>query len=126
MTINHERVRDNVRKAETEDLLDRLTVYRAGMEPEALEIIEEELRSRGVNTPHIQAHEEQRDKEVLWAEPGLALPCSFCHKPAVAQGWTWQHIFFGLLPLFPRRATFCPEHLDRRIGGATNPGLPES
>ena len=46
MTIEHERIRDNVHKADTEDLLDRATVYRAGMEPEALEIIEEELHAK--------------------------------------------------------------------------------
>lgn len=126
MTIDHERVRDNVRKADTEDLLDRLTVYRAGMEPEALEIVEEELRSRGVDAAQIQAHEEKREKEVLWAEPGLARACSFCHQPAVAQGWTWQHIFFGRVPLFPRRASFCPEHLDRRIGAGASSDSPES
>jgi len=126
MTIDHERVRDNVHKADTEDLLDRLTVYRAGMEPEALEIIEEELRSRGVDAAQIEAHEEKRGKEVVWAEPGLAQACSFCHQPAVARGWTWQHIFFGRVPLFPRRASFCAEHLSRRIGAATNPDSPES
>lgn len=126
MSIDHERVRDNVSKADTEDLLDRLTVYRAGMEPEALEIIEEELHSRGVDAAQIQAHEEERQKEVLWAEPGLALACSFCHSPAVARGWAWQHIFFGRVPLFPRLANFCAEHLDRRIGGAPSPDSPES
>ena len=124
MTINHERVRDNAHKADTEDLLDRLTIYRARMEPEALEIIEAELRSRGVNTPQIRAHEENRDKEVLWAEPGLALTCSFCHRPAVARGWTWQYFLFGVFPLVPRRANFCAEHLSRRIGAKTTTGSP--
>jgi hypothetical protein len=125
MAIDHERVRDNVHKADTEDLLDRLTVYRARMEPEALEIVEEELRSRGINTPQIRAHEQKQDKEVLWAEPGLAQACSFCHRPAVARGWTWQYFLFGLFPLFPRRANFCAKHLSRRLGGAPTTGSPE-
>ena len=42
LPFNPERVWQNAREASTEDLLDRVTVYRAGMEPEALEIIEEE------------------------------------------------------------------------------------
>ncbi len=37
----------NVRQATDEDLLNRVTVYRAGMEPEALVVIEEELAQRG-------------------------------------------------------------------------------
>ena len=34
MRFDVERVRQNVQQATTEDLLDRLTVYREGMEPE--------------------------------------------------------------------------------------------
>lgn len=124
MALNRERVRDNASNTDTEDLLDRLTVYRAGMEPEALEIIEAELRGRGVNTPQIRAHEQRREKKVLWAEPGLALACSFCHKPAVARGLAWQRIFFGLLPLFRRPANFCEEHLSRKKGDLPTPESP--
>ena len=35
--LNLDRVQANVRKADLEDLLDRATVYRNGMEPAALE-----------------------------------------------------------------------------------------
>jgi hypothetical protein len=42
-------VRENARAAPTDDLLDRVTAYRAGMEPEALRVIEEELARRGIN-----------------------------------------------------------------------------
>ena len=48
METNLDRVRANVQAASTEDLLDRATVYREGMEPEALDLIEAELRRRGV------------------------------------------------------------------------------
>ena len=44
--LDLDRVRQNIRQATTEDLLDRMTVYRAGMEEEALELIADELRSR--------------------------------------------------------------------------------
>ena len=39
MELDLERVRANAQQASTEDLLDRATVFRDGMEPEALEII---------------------------------------------------------------------------------------
>ena len=54
LPLHLERVRDNARKAETEDLLDRITVYRAGMEDAALEIIDEELRHREISGEDIR------------------------------------------------------------------------
>ena len=113
MSIDHERVRENVRKAETEDLLDRLTVYQAGMEQEALGLIEAELLARGVTAAQIRNHEERRAGEVLWREAGVAYRCSLCERPAVTRGWVWQRIFRGLLPLFPRPAYLCAEHRRR-------------
>ena len=113
MSIDHERVRENIRQAETEDLLDRLTVYSAGMEPEALGIIEAELFSRGVTAAQIRNHEERRADEVFWQEPGLAYRCSLCERPAVTREWMWQRIFRGLLPLFPRPAYLCAMHRRR-------------
>jgi len=113
MSFDPEQVRDNVRKAETEDLLDRLTVYRAEMDEEALGIIEAELLGRGVTEEQVRHHEERRAREVLWEGPGLAYRCTVCHKPAVARGWRWQRLFW-LVPLFPRRAYFCAEHRPSR------------
>ena len=113
MSIDHERVRENVRKAETEELLDRLTVYQAGMEQEALGLIEAELLARGVTAAQIRNHEERRAGEVLWREAGLAYRCSLCERPAVTRQWVWQRIFRGLLPLFPRPAYLCAEHRRR-------------
>src|SRR5437870_2239134 len=42
--MNLNLIRENAAKATAEDLLDRVTVYRAGMEPPALEVLEQELR----------------------------------------------------------------------------------
>ena len=42
MRFDRQRVESNVRQATTEDLLDRITVFAAGMEGDALEIIEAE------------------------------------------------------------------------------------
>ena len=47
MRLDLDRVRANVRAAGTEDLMDRSTVWRDGMEPEALDIIEEDGESFG-------------------------------------------------------------------------------
>ena len=59
-----ERVARNVQKATTEDLLNRVTAYRAGMEPEALVLIEQELRRRDVTDEQIEAHLAQAEPEV--------------------------------------------------------------
>jgi hypothetical protein len=109
MQFDAEKVRANARAASLEDLLDRVTVYRQGMEPAALPILEQELRSRGVSREQIDAHAARREQEVLLGPDGWALPCSFCERPAVTQGWGW-HRLWGLLPVFPRPFRYCAEH----------------
>src|SRR5262249_31370235 len=102
MDFDPQRVVVNARNSNTQDLLNRVTVYRAGMEPEAIPIIESELYDRGVTAAQIQEYRERQDREVIVAADGIALRCSFCHEPAVAEGWNW-HRLWGRLPLFPRR-----------------------
>jgi hypothetical protein len=109
LEFDPERVRQNVRQAATEDLLDRITVYAAGMESQALDIIERELRSRGVNREEIDAHQAERAREVITLPDGTAARCSFCHRPSVAQGWGW-HRLWGLVPVFPRYYDYCDRH----------------
>ena len=104
-----ERVRENVHGASTEDLLDRLTVDRAGMEAEALQIIEQELHERGVTPEQIGAHGAAREQQVITAPDGTAQKCSFCQRPAVEQRWGWQKLW-GKLPVFPRLFYHCEEH----------------
>jgi hypothetical protein len=111
--FNRERVLANVRSATTEDLVDRVTAYRAGMEPEALDIIEAELRARGVAADQIDAHAERCRRETLQLPDGTAAKCSFCYRPAVARAWGW-HYLWGLVPIFPRPFRYCREH----FGGA--------
>jgi hypothetical protein len=111
MEFNLERVRNNVRAASTEDLLDRATVYRAGLEPAALPVILEELRSRGVTPEAIVAHEADRG-EVALDENGIAQKCSECTRPAVVRQWGW-HQLFGRIPVFPRMYWRCAEHRRR-------------
>lgn len=113
------RVAENIRRAETEDLLDRVTVYRAGMEPVALDLMEGELDRRGVTREQIAEHDADRRAVAIMLPDGTALRCSFCDRPAVGQGWWWWRAF-GLLPLVPRRVKFCDQHRSR------HPKPPES
>jgi hypothetical protein len=118
MKLNLEAVRANVAQATTEDLLDRATVYRDGMEPEALEIIDAELRARGVSEAEAMAHAAKgrapRDAD------GLPLRCARCSRPAVTVVWGW-HRLFGRLPLFPVRRPLCAEHASGGVGAGQGP-----
>jgi hypothetical protein len=117
MRFDPERVRANARAATTEDLLDRVTVYRSGMEPAALDIIETELGERGVRSDRIEAHARSHGTDVICWPDGTARPCSFCERPAVTQGWGW-HRWWGLVPLFPRFFSYCAEHQPQPTEGA--------
>jgi hypothetical protein len=113
MQFDPERVLTNARNAATEDLLDRVTVYRSGMESVAVEIIEAELRRRGVFDEAIEAHAAERaDQPLVIREDGIAAQCSYCTRPAVGQGWTWSWGWGRFLPMFrPRFHYYCAEHL---------------
>jgi hypothetical protein len=109
MKPNLDKVRDNVARSTTEDLLDRATVYRAGMEPEALEVIDAELRSRGVSEAEVAAHVARHQGPLDAHGLPLMCSCSPCRRPAVTVVWDW-HWLFGLLPIFPERRPLCAEH----------------
>jgi hypothetical protein len=109
MRFDPERVRRNVSQAATEDLLDRVTVFRPGMEPEGLELMEAELTSRGISREAIEAHATLRRQAVLFEDSGVAFSCTFCHRPAQGKGWRWHRIW-GLLPIFPRYVYYCNVH----------------
>ena len=85
MKADPQRILLDVRKATTDDLLDRATAYRAGMTPEALALIEAELQDRGVGPEQFAAHAESCRQEVLFLPDGIAARCSFCDRPAVAR-----------------------------------------
>jgi hypothetical protein len=109
MRLDIDKVRANAEKATTEDLLDRVTVYRTGMEPAALDVIETELSRRGVGPREIEAHAQARHGG-LRDSADFAVKCTRCARPAVWQGWT-MHKLWGVLPLFPWRIALCAEHL---------------
>lgn len=109
MHLDLERTRRNIREATTEDLLDRVTVFRAEMEPTAVAMIETELAQRGVYAEKVEEHGRERERSVLRRPDGTARRCSFCDRPAIVEGWDW-HRLWGQLPLFPRWFAYCEEH----------------
>src|SRR4051794_12045199 len=108
MEFDLDRLLENVRAATTEDLLDRVTVYRAGLEPEAVPVILEELKTRGVTAEAVVRHEQAR-AQVMYDRTGTACSCDLCQKPAVTEEWGW-HRMFGKVPVFPRLFQLCAEH----------------
>lgn len=119
MDYDLERVRSNIRNARTDDLLDRVTVYRSGMEPDAVLLIEVELRRRGVSDDEIDRHQERRRLETRLLPDGTVVRCDFCHQPATAEGWGW-HRLWGRYPIFPRFYHYCDDHRPDRAGDLTD------
>jgi hypothetical protein len=110
MEWDPQKVLANIQAAQTDDLLDRVTAYRQGMEPEALELIEAELHRRGVTATAIEERRQGYERECLFHADGAAMMCSFCRKPAVEQRWGW-HKLWSRVPLFPRPLRYCKEHV---------------
>ena len=112
LPLNIQAVLAGIRKATTDDLLDRVTAFRQGMEPNTVSLIEDELSQRGVTDPDIDAHAQRVQQEVIFLEDGVAAKCRYCQAPAVAQGWGWLRLF-RKIPFWPRREFYCKEHLPR-------------
>jgi hypothetical protein len=115
MLLNVERMKANVRQAETEDLLDRITIFRGGMEEIALAYIEEELRRREIARLDIEAHEEMRRLNPILMRGGFPARCGKCFRPAVERVVDW-HWVYGLIPLFWRSYYYCEQHRPRPKG----------
>jgi hypothetical protein len=110
MFFDPERVKQNAAAATTEDLLDRVTVYRHEMEPVALDIVEAELWRRGIRQVDVDRHEEERRQAGVLARPdGGVRRCAWCDRPASVRVWGW-HRLWGKVPLFPRLFDLCPVH----------------
>ncbi len=114
MRLDLKRVAEFIRRADTEELLDRVTVYREGMEPAALDLMEGELDRRGVTREDIAEHDAERKATAIMLPDGTALRCSFCSRPAVVSGRGW-HKLFGRVPIFPRIFAYCSVHDRRKI-----------
>lgn len=113
MEFDLKRVAEFVRGADTEELLDRVTVYRDGMEPAALDLMEGELDRRGVTREQIAAHDTKQRETAIMLPDGTAMRCSYCDKPAVARALRF-HRMFGRVPVFPMRFAYCVAHAEQR------------
>jgi hypothetical protein len=117
MRLDLKQVAKYIRRADTEELLDRVTVYREGMEPAALDLMEGELDRRGVTREEIAEHDRMRRETAIMLPDGTALRCSFCDRPAVVRGRGW-HKLFGRVPIFPRMFAYCDYHRTPQRGEA--------
>ncbi len=127
MEFDLKRVAEYIRGADTEDLLDRVTVYREGMEPAALDLMEGELDRRGVTREDMAEHDAKQRAAAVMLPDGTAVRCSFCDRPAVKQARGWHRLrmripFATLLirrgelplgfsiPIFPCLFAYCAFH----------------
>jgi hypothetical protein len=120
MKFDLKRVADYIHRADTEELLDRVTVYRDGMEPAALDLMEGELDRRGVSRAEIAEHGAKRRANAILLPDGTAMRCSCCSRPAVKHARRWYRVF-GLLPVFPKVFAYCELHSPK----SANPKPPE-
>jgi hypothetical protein len=97
-----------IRTAGTEDLLDRVTVYRDEMEPAAVDLMENELWQRGLTRDEVDAHAEARE-DVIRRKDGTIRRCELCDRPAVSYRWGW-HKLYGKIPLVPKFLARCEVH----------------
>ena len=107
------RVSEFSRTAQTEELLDRVTAFRADHDPAAIRLFESELRKRGISREEIVRRDEETRGTVLTRRDGTAIRCFFCDKPATETVWAW-HRLWGKVPLFPRSMAVCADHLPGR------------
>jgi hypothetical protein len=108
------RIREHARATSTEYLLDQVTVYRAEMESAAIDVLESELRARGVRSADVDVHKARREEAGLSRHPdGTVIRCTYCPRPAIEQRWRWHRLWGWFLPLFLRLAYVCSEHRER-------------
>ena len=105
------RISEDARNTSTENLLDRVTVYRGEMEAAAIEVFESELNARGVASAEIEAHAATREKDgLLRHEDGSVVRCNYCSRPATEHKWKWHRLWGWFLPMIPRFTHLCKEH----------------
>jgi hypothetical protein len=78
------------------------------MELEALELIETELRRRGISFNEQAEFEAAQEITVLRDDAGLPLSCHKCSQLAVESQWVWH--WAGIIPIFRTRWCFCAIH----------------
>ncbi len=109
MKLDLKRIAEFSRRADTEELLDRVTIFRDDMEPAALDLFEGELMNRGITRAELQTHETERLSVVLYTDTGAVARCSYCDRPAVRMRSGWYRVFWRV-PVFPRLMPCCTIH----------------
>ncbi len=113
MNVDQKTIVERTQASDTEELLDRVTVFREDMEPEAIRIIEAELSRRGFTDDAILAHAKNRCESNIVGDDGSALRCTSCDRPAIVEDRDWFRVF-GKLPIFPRSVRYCELHSRER------------
>lgn len=109
MKFDPQKVLRKAGQTDTQALLDRVTVLREGMEPEAVDIFVAELARRGIGPEEIDRHDRELKHRVVRREDGLVGQCTVCSRAATDSRLDW-HRLWGLLPLFKRRFYYCDRH----------------
>ena len=99
----------HVQQMEQEELLDRVTVFRDAMRPDAVEVMEAELARRGVGPDEIHQHHRQIRHRVLLDSHGIPLQCSWCERAAVEKRED-LHKLWRLIPVAKRVWYYCERH----------------
>lgn len=109
MRLDLKTIAKRMREADTEELLDRVTVFRGEMEPAAVDLMEGELARRGVTDGDRDDHERHRRERLVLRTDGTAVRCSFCRRPAVLEARGWFRLL-RVLPLYPKLFAYCEVH----------------
>ena len=109
MELDLRKVAAYVRRAETEELLDRVTVYRDGMEPAALDLMANELARRGLSPEDIAAHDRTRRETAILLRRRDGGAVQLLRAARRTRAWGW-HRLWGRVPVFPRRFLYCEVH----------------
>ena len=109
-----EKVAEFSRTANTDELLDRVTAFRADHDSEAIRVFERELRNRGIGREELERRTVEMQETVLKTANGAAIHCYFCDRPATVRIVAW-HRLWGKVPLFPRPMSVCGEHVNGRV-----------
>lgn len=109
MKLDLRRVATFIRSASTETLLDRVTIFRCGMEPAAVDLMIHELSRRGIDEATIASYHQEKKHIVLFHDDGEAVRCSFCDRPAILRQKRW-HRLWKRIPIFPKMFAVCDLH----------------
>ena len=110
MDTIHEQVRKFAALAETNDLIERVTIQRDDLDPEALTIIMQELLSRNISAETVSEYEKSRDK-FLYDSQGKPRLCNICGRPAISSIKSWLK-FLRIVPIMPITEYCCEAHTE--------------